>query len=144
MALEEEKKSQHYFSLQPGEKAVYRCAAQIFAAYIAAGRVTEKNKPDYYRIAIRDAIKIGQIVERAAEVARTDVLCVMGGFHLGRASVEKLDGIAARFDESGVAFCGASHCTGDWSIAYFMKRYGERYIPLGAGTVVKGSDLAVN
>jgi hypothetical protein len=67
MSPEEKKPSQHYFSLQPSETAVFKCASQIFAAYICSGKVTEENKKDYYIIAIRDAIKIGQIVERSIE-----------------------------------------------------------------------------
>jgi hypothetical protein len=64
MSPEENKQTRHYFSLQPSEMAVFRCASQIFAAYIASGKVTEANKNDYYKIAIRDAIKIGAIVEK--------------------------------------------------------------------------------
>jgi hypothetical protein len=64
MGLEEKKQSQHYFSLQPSEMAVFKCASQIFAAYISSGKVTEDNKNEYYKIAIRDAIKIGAIVEK--------------------------------------------------------------------------------
>jgi hypothetical protein len=67
MSPEEKKKSQRYFSLQPSEKAVFKCASQIFAAYICSGKVTEENKKDYYKIAIKDAIKIGQIVEKSIE-----------------------------------------------------------------------------
>ncbi len=67
MSPEEKKKSQRYFSLQPSEKAVFKCASQIFAAYICSGKVTEENKKDYYKIAIKDAIRIGQIVEKSIE-----------------------------------------------------------------------------
>ena len=67
MSPEEKKKSQRYFSLQPSEKAVFKCASQIFAAYICSGKVTEENKKDYYKIAIKDAIRIGQIVEKNIE-----------------------------------------------------------------------------
>ena len=67
MSPEEKKSAQYYFSLQPSEMAVFKCAAQIFAAYISSGKVTEENKKDYYKIAIRDAIKIGQIVEKSIE-----------------------------------------------------------------------------
>ena len=67
MSPEEKKKSQRYFSLQPSEKAVFKCASQIFAAYICSGKVTEENKKEYYKIAIKDAIRIGQIVEKSIE-----------------------------------------------------------------------------
>ena len=67
MSPEEKKPSQRYFSLQPSEKAVFQSASQIFAAYICAGKVTEDNRNEYHKIAIRDAIRIGQMVEKAIE-----------------------------------------------------------------------------
>lgn len=67
MSPEETKHAQRYFSLQPSEMAVFKCASQIFAAYISSGKVTEENKNDYYKIAIRDAIRIGLIVEKSIE-----------------------------------------------------------------------------
>lgn len=85
---------------------------------------------------------IDRIVERAVSVGEGDPLLVMGGFHLRDAGEKRLEEIAAVFDRHHVRFCGASHCTGDAAIAFFRKRYGDRYIPLGAGAVVRGSDLA--
>ena len=67
MSLEKKKQSQRYFSLQPSEMAVFKSAAQIFAAYVSSGKVTEENKNDYYKIAIQDAIKIAAIVEKNIE-----------------------------------------------------------------------------
>lgn len=67
MSPEEKKPKQRYFSLQTSEMAVFKCASQIFAAYISAGKVTEENKNDYYKIAIKDAIRIGRIVEKSIE-----------------------------------------------------------------------------
>ena len=67
MNLEKKKRSQRYFTLQPSEMAVFESAAQIFAAYVSCGKVTEENKNDYYKIAIQDAIKIGAIVEKNIE-----------------------------------------------------------------------------
>ena len=67
MTPEEGKQSHCYFSLQPSEMAVFKCASQIFAAYISSGKVTQENKNDYYKIAIRDAIKIGVMVEKTIE-----------------------------------------------------------------------------
>ena len=84
---------------------------------------------------------IDRIVERAAEVTKENVLCVLGGFHLGDAKKARLDEIAAVLDRSGVKYCGASHCTGDESIDYFVQRYGDHYVRLGAGRVISGADL---
>jgi hypothetical protein len=67
MSQEEKKQSHYYFSLQPSEMAVFRAASQIFAAYVSSGKLTDDNRSDYYRIAIRDAIRIAQIVEKSIE-----------------------------------------------------------------------------
>ncbi|MHC4334905.1 MAG: hypothetical protein ACYSUP_11005 [Planctomycetota bacterium] len=64
MNPEEKKQSRHYFSLQPSEKAVFESAAQIFAAYICSGKVTEANKNDYYKAAMLDAIKLASLAEK--------------------------------------------------------------------------------
>jgi hypothetical protein len=67
MSSEEKKPSQRYFSLQPSEMAMFKCASQIFAAYVCSDKVTEANRKDYHKIAIKDAIRIGQIVEKNIE-----------------------------------------------------------------------------
>jgi hypothetical protein len=67
MSPEEKKQGQHYFSLQPSEMAVFKCASHIFAAYICSGKVSEENKKEYYKTAIRDAIRIGDIVEKSIQ-----------------------------------------------------------------------------
>lgn len=85
---------------------------------------------------------IDRIVERAVEVAGDAPLLVMGGFHLRNAERDRLEEIAAVFDKAGVRCCGASHCTGDSSIAFFRERFGDRCVTLGAGAVVRGADLA--
>lgn len=85
---------------------------------------------------------IDRIVERAVGIAGGQPLLVMGGFHLGDAGSKRLEEIAAVFEKYHVRCCGASHCTGDGSIAFFRERFGDRYIPLGAGAVVRGADLA--
>jgi len=64
MSPEEKKPGQRYFSLQPSEMAVFKCASQIFAAYISSGKVNEQNKKEYHKISIQEAIRIGSMVER--------------------------------------------------------------------------------
>ena len=63
MEAEQDRHRQRYFSFQPSEMAVFRAASQIFAAYVSSGKVTEDNKNHYCRIAVRDAMKIGALVE---------------------------------------------------------------------------------
>jgi len=64
MDAKQDKRGQRYFCLQPSEMAVFRAASQIFAAYVSSGKVTEADKSDYYKIAVRDAMRIGAIVEK--------------------------------------------------------------------------------
>ncbi len=84
---------------------------------------------------------IDRIVEKAIDVTGEKILFVMGGFHLRGAEKKRLDEIVSVFDKCGVRFCGASHCTGDESIKYFMERYGDSYVRLGAGRVIRGADF---
>lgn len=46
-----------YFSLQPSEMAIFRAAAQIYAAYISSGKVTEDNVQEYRAKSIREAVR---------------------------------------------------------------------------------------
>ena len=54
-----------YIQLQQSEGFVIQAAAQIFAAHIAAGTVTEENKDTIMKQAIRDAIRISVAVDEA-------------------------------------------------------------------------------
>lgn len=64
MNPDQNKQSRHYFSLQPSEKAVFEAASRIFAAYVASGKVTDANKNDYYKTALRDAMKLASLAEK--------------------------------------------------------------------------------
>jgi len=54
---------QHYFSLEPSERAVYEAATRIYAAYIASGRRNDANSGELMRLSIQEAIEIGLVVE---------------------------------------------------------------------------------
>ena len=84
---------------------------------------------------------VDRIVEKSVDVTGEKILFVMGGFHLRGAQKTRLDEIVSVFDKYGVRFCGASHCSGDESIEYFMERYGDSYVRLGAGRVIRGGDF---
>jgi len=75
------------------------------------------------------------IVRRAKEVLDKDVYLVFGGFHLGGHSDTQVNQIIQEFQALGVAYCGATHCTGDQAIALFAQAYGDHYIPIGVGKV---------
>lgn len=56
-------KGQIYFSLQPSEMAVFRAAAEIYAAYVSAGKVPDGKENAYIQKAIKEAIQIAFHVE---------------------------------------------------------------------------------
>ena len=57
----------HYFNLQPSEKAVFRASANIYAGYIAAGKVTPENEADMMKKAISASIAIAHHVEKIVQ-----------------------------------------------------------------------------
>ncbi|MBX3399371.1 MAG: hypothetical protein KF873_11555 [Gemmataceae bacterium] len=54
-----------FLSLQPSEMIVARSAANIYAAYIAAGRVPEGKEQDWMRRAIGEAFTIARLTDEA-------------------------------------------------------------------------------
>ena len=60
----------------------------------------------------------------------------MGGFHLGRASKGKIEGIIEDFRELGVQKVAPCHCTGDRAVGMFAAEYGEDFIKAGVGRVL--------
>ena len=73
------------------------------------------------------------MVARAKEIGMDGVHLVVGGFHLGGASRQRIRGIIAAFVEMGVEQVAPCHCTGDRARALFRKAYGERYHAAGVG-----------
>ena len=80
---------------------------------------------------------IVQILERASEVGRAKIHAVMGGFHLLQHRDSAVSEIVAQIRALGVEKVGATHCTGEKAIAAFRKAYGDDFIELGAGRVVR-------
>jgi 7,8-dihydropterin-6-yl-methyl-4-(beta-D-ribofuranosyl)aminobenzene 5'-phosphate synthase len=80
---------------------------------------------------------IVKILEKTKEIFDEDIYMVFGGFHLMNHSDEAVQGIIRRFRALGVLKCGATHCTGDRQIELFRKAYGEDFVSMGVGKVVK-------
>ncbi len=80
---------------------------------------------------------IVNIVELASEILGKPVSFVFGGFHLMEATRDAVDNVMDSFDKLGVKRCGATHCTGEEQIAWFRERYGDGFVPLGVGRVVR-------
>jgi 7,8-dihydropterin-6-yl-methyl-4-(beta-D-ribofuranosyl)aminobenzene 5'-phosphate synthase len=80
---------------------------------------------------------IVNILKKAKDVLDKDIYMVFGGFHLMRNSEEQVKDIIKIFKEMGVQKCGATHCTGDRQIELFKKAYGDNYVPIGTGNILK-------
>ena len=83
---------------------------------------------------------IVDIVKKAKELLNKNVYLVFGGFHLMRHSKAQVKDIISQFKELGVAYCGATHCTGDEAIALFKEAYGENYVQIGTGRILTITD----
>ncbi len=80
---------------------------------------------------------IVSITEMALSISGRQPLLVMGGFHLARKSDDEVAEIIAMFRKLGVAYVGASHCTGEKAIELFRDQYGAQFVETGVGAVVE-------
>lgn len=80
---------------------------------------------------------IVNIVKKAKELLNKDVYLVFGGFHLMQHSKEQVNEIIKAFRELGVQKCGATHCTGDRAIQQFKDAYGDDYVEIGTGRILR-------
>ena len=74
-----------------------------------------------------------EMVSLAREELGIEIKAVIGGLHLLETSEAGLETIAASLKEMGVKQICPTHCTGDESIAYLKKSFGEGYISGGTG-----------
>lgn len=81
------------------------------------------------------------IVEKASELVDMPILLVMGGFHLGLESEESLDELAVQLDGL-TEFIAPCHCSGELAHERFRRRFGDRCLDIGTGSVITISDLA--
>ena len=80
---------------------------------------------------------IVDIVKKAKEILDKEIYFVFGGFHLLQHSTKQIEEIIGQFKELGVQKVGATHCTGDKAIEMFKEAYGDNFIQMGAGKVLK-------
>lgn len=80
---------------------------------------------------------IVEILEKTKEITSTNIHLVFGGFHLMQHSDKQIGNIIEKFSDLGVKKCGATHCTGDRQIQLFRKAYGDNYVPMGTGKIIK-------
>lgn len=81
------------------------------------------------------------IVKRAKDLLKSNVLLVIGGFHLighDESSIRKIVSDLKNLDVKYVAPC---HCSGDLARKLFKEEYGDRYINAGVGRMITVKDL---
>lgn len=83
---------------------------------------------------------IVKIVKNAQKITNKQIYMVFGGFHLAQKSGAEVKRIIEEFRESGVLKVGPTHCTGDKTIQLFKDAFGENYVKIGAGKVIKIGD----
>ena len=79
---------------------------------------------------------IVEMVRRAKKATAGEVALVMGGFHLGSASEDQIEGIIAEFRRLGVRRIAPCHCTGDRARRMFVDVYGTDCTLAGVGWAV--------
>ena len=76
---------------------------------------------------------VDEMATRAGEIAGGEITLVVGGFHLGGASRQRVEEIITTFRRLGVEQVAPCHCTGDEAREIFCQAYGEDYFPCSVG-----------
>ncbi|MFZ2095170.1 MAG: MBL fold metallo-hydrolase [Anaerolineales bacterium] len=80
---------------------------------------------------------ITNILEQVHRMNNAPLLMALGGFHLGSKSEAEIDAIVNDFRRLEVKQAGPCHCTGDLAIAKFAAEYGEDFLSIGVGSVIR-------
>jgi 7,8-dihydropterin-6-yl-methyl-4-(beta-D-ribofuranosyl)aminobenzene 5'-phosphate synthase len=80
---------------------------------------------------------IVKIIKTAKNLLRDDVLLITGGFHLAGTSKAVIKEIITEIKDLGVTYAGPCHCSGDLARRLFKIEYGNNYIDVGVGRVIK-------
>ncbi len=84
---------------------------------------------------------IVEITRFAMEMLKNDILLVLGGFHLGGVALREMRRVAMAMKEIGVRYVGASHCTGRRAREVFEEEFGDHFIRIGVGKVIRTEEL---
>lgn len=84
---------------------------------------------------------IVQVLNKAKELKKDNVLFAMGGFHLKGKGRDELEKIVFSFRKMGVRYVGPCHCTGDEARELFKKEYKRNFINVGVGKIITMEDL---
>jgi 7,8-dihydropterin-6-yl-methyl-4-(beta-D-ribofuranosyl)aminobenzene 5'-phosphate synthase len=80
---------------------------------------------------------IVDIAKRAQEELQRDILMVCGGMHLARSSKDDVVRAIGRLKELGVRKAAPSHCTGSNAISLFEEEFGENFVEVGVGSLIR-------
>jgi 7,8-dihydropterin-6-yl-methyl-4-(beta-D-ribofuranosyl)aminobenzene 5'-phosphate synthase len=83
-----------------------------------------------------EMVRQARDVHQARGIVGGEVYLVMGGFHLGSASRQQIEGIIADFVDLGVQKASPCHCTGDLARQMFAEAFGADFVPAGVGRVI--------
>jgi 7,8-dihydropterin-6-yl-methyl-4-(beta-D-ribofuranosyl)aminobenzene 5'-phosphate synthase len=78
-----------------------------------------------------------EIIKQAKTIVKKDIYMVIGGWHLSSAGEKEIKGIVEAFLRMGIQKVAPCHCTGDTAMAMFKREYGENFIKVGAGSIIK-------
>lgn len=77
------------------------------------------------------------IVEHIKETSGKPIYLVMGGFHLKDQTHAEIAAIVQEFRRLGVEHVGPCHCTGDQAMSAFAEEYGENFVQVGTGKIIR-------
>jgi 7,8-dihydropterin-6-yl-methyl-4-(beta-D-ribofuranosyl)aminobenzene 5'-phosphate synthase len=83
---------------------------------------------------------IVRIVKKAREMLKTEVFLVLGGFHLGGMSSQRIEEIVNEIKGEGVKKVAPCHCSGDLARRLFKEVYGKNFVLTGVGKRIKIED----
>jgi len=85
---------------------------------------------------------IVQMAQATQTASSRDLLVVIGGFHLARKSAAKVGEVIDALDGMRVRWAGPCHCSGDATRERFRRAFGDRYLDIGVGSIVRYADLS--
>jgi 7,8-dihydropterin-6-yl-methyl-4-(beta-D-ribofuranosyl)aminobenzene 5'-phosphate synthase len=80
---------------------------------------------------------VANMVRAAKQALKEEIYLVIGGFHLGSASSQQVQGVIRELKGMGVLQVAPCHCTGDQAISQFREAYGNQFLQVGAGALIE-------
>ncbi|MBU0533413.1 MAG: MBL fold metallo-hydrolase [Candidatus Omnitrophica bacterium] len=65
------------------------------------------------------------------------IFMVLGGFHLLEKDIREVEIIAQKMKDLEVGKVGPTHCTGEEAIQIFRKKFGNNFVRIGVGAIIK-------